>query len=258
MTQSSPHLIHDPHRLQIFWRPWLIFWIIAALLLAALLSFDGCLDTFLWCSTRWAAGDSTNKRDYIWTAFRDAHAADPTPAFYMTEPPPMNSQFWRRTEAFWTVCKCGGDALWVVPPVLILIALFCRRQPLLAWFAACGITFSGFLSWFIRSIDGRFRPTHTDGANHWELFRGFDWQVKNLSFPSGHATLAFAAAATLTYAFPKFRIVYISLAILTGISRVVQQAHFWSDVLSGATLGWSIAWFTMYYGERRLHTNKNP
>jgi membrane-associated phospholipid phosphatase len=233
------------------WPRWILFWSLIAVFLTALLSFNARLDTFLWCATRWLAGDHASEEGvYTWTAYHQAHGAEASPSFYMVTPPPMGSQFWQRTELFWTICKRGGEPIWIIPPVLILIALFCRRQPLLAWSAAVGMALAGFFGWLIRSVDGRFRPTHTDGANHWELFRGFAWQVKNLSFPSGHSTLAFAAAGALAYAFPRFRLLFIAIASLTAIARVVQQAHFWSDAIMGATLGWTVAWFTMYYGDR--------
>jgi undecaprenyl-diphosphatase len=224
--------------------------------LITLLSFNARLDTFLWCATRWAAGDHVSEDGiYTWTIYNEAHRADISPPFYMVSPPPMDSQFWHRTELFWTICKQGGEPFWAVPTVLILIALFYHRERLLAWSAAWAMIFAGFLGWLLRSIDGRFRPIHTDGVNHWELFRGFDMDVKDLSFPSGHATLAFAAAAALSYAFPRFRVLFIAFACLTAISRVIHQAHFWSDVLMGATLGWTVSWLTMYYGDRWFQKN---
>jgi membrane-associated phospholipid phosphatase len=246
---GTPH--EASYRLpQLRWSRWFIFWALILVALAALLSVNARLDSYLWCATRWVSGDHVSEDAiYIWAAYREAHRAEASPSFYMITPPPMDSQFWHRTESFWSLCKYGGEPLWIVPIVLILITLFCRRQPLLAWSAGWGMAFAGFLGWLIRSIDGRFRPTHLDGANQWEFLRGFAWEVKNLSFPSGHATLAFAAAGALAYAFPRFRLLLIILASFTAISRVVQQAHFWSDVLMGAALGWSVTWFTLYYGD---------
>jgi membrane-associated phospholipid phosphatase len=233
------------------WRRWIIFWSVVAVALGALLSFNARLDTYLWCATRWFAGDG-NDGVYTWARYHEAHAAEANPSFYMTQTPPFNSEFWRNTELFWTVCKRGGDPLWIVPLVLLAIAGLCRRRRLLACSAATGMAVAGFLGWLIRAFDGRFRPTHDNGGNHWELLRGFDWEAKNLSFPSGHATLAFAAAAALSYAFPRLRFVFIPLAALTAVARVVQQAHFWSDALMGAALGWTVAWFMMYWGDRWL------
>ena len=246
---AEPAALPSSNRSGPAWRAWIIFWSAVIVCVGALLADDAHLDTFLWCSTRWAAGDGDN---YRWESFTSAHAADVPRYFYMTEPPPMNSKFLHRTGWFWTFCKRCGEA-WATLFAVALIAVFHRRRRLLAGAAVLGAALVGFLGWLIRTLDGRYRPTHTDGANHWEICRGF-YNGTDLSFPSGHATLAFATAATLSYVFPRGRPLFITLAALTAISRVVQEAHFWSDVICGSTLGWSIAWFTMYYADKLLAT----
>ena len=228
-------------------RAWIILWTVVAAAVAALLAFNARLDSYLWCSTRWAVGDG---EFYKWADYHQAHAGDSAPEFFMIKPPPMDSRFYRRTEPYWTMCKRCGE-VWMTVIAIALIATFHRRRRLLAGAAIAGTSIAGFLGWLIRTLDGRYRPTHTDGANHWEIFRGFH-NGTDLSFPSGHATLAFATAAALSYVFPRGRPLFIALATLTAISRVVQEAHFWSDTLFGAALGWSIAWFTMYYADKFL------
>ncbi|HEY4329405.1 MAG TPA: phosphatase PAP2 family protein [Phycisphaerae bacterium] len=228
-------------------RTWLIFWGVIVLCLTALLSFNARLDTYLWCATRWAVGDGEY---YKWATFQAEHSADPAPPFFMTSPPPMNSEFFHSTARLWAVFKGLGEA-YTTAIAVGLIALFFRRQRLLAGAAVLGAALAGLLGWLIRSVDGRYRPTHHDAANRWELFRGF-YNGTDLSFPSGHATLVFATAAALSYVFPRGRIIFVGLAACTAISRVVQEAHFWSDVLFGAALGWTVAWLTMQAGDRFL------
>jgi membrane-associated phospholipid phosphatase len=58
------------------------------------------------------------------------------------------------------------------------------------------------------------------------------------SFPSGHAITAFAAAAALTAVAPWGRWTWLGVAAGIGISRVLLNAHFVSDVLAGAAIGW--------------------
>jgi undecaprenyl-diphosphatase len=58
------------------------------------------------------------------------------------------------------------------------------------------------------------------------------------SFPSGHATTAFAVAAALSWAVPARRRVWVAVAAGIGLSRVLLNAHFASDVLGGAVIGW--------------------
>ncbi|MEA4861080.1 MAG: phosphatase PAP2 family protein [Sphaerochaeta sp.] len=67
------------------------------------------------------------------------------------------------------------------------------------------------------------------------------------SFPSGHATMAFAAAAFTSYVFAAYHpdsvwkipvtVASCSLAIATAAMRVASGNHFPSDVLAGAVLG---------------------
>ena len=61
------------------------------------------------------------------------------------------------------------------------------------------------------------------------------------SFPSGHATVAFACATTLALAVPRLRIPLYVLAALIAFSRVYVGVHYPLDVLAGAVLGVGIA-----------------
>jgi membrane-associated phospholipid phosphatase len=65
------------------------------------------------------------------------------------------------------------------------------------------------------------------------------WHVKNLSFPSGHACLAFATAAALAMLWPRSRwqFVWYGVATLVAIERVAENAHWLSDAVFGAALG---------------------
>jgi len=72
------------------------------------------------------------------------------------------------------------------------------------------------------------------GFFHWPCFA----DARYHSFPSGHATVAFAVAAALCQAVPARRRVWLAVAGGVAVSRVVLNAHFLSDVLGGALLGW--------------------
>jgi undecaprenyl-diphosphatase len=57
------------------------------------------------------------------------------------------------------------------------------------------------------------------------------------SFPSGHATVAFACATALALAVPRLALPLFALAALVAWSRVYVGVHYPLDVLAGAVLG---------------------
>ncbi len=62
----------------------------------------------------------------------------------------------------------------------------------------------------------------------------------NGSWPSGHTTVAFAAATVFAMEYkdkPLIPIISYSVATLIGLSRMVENRHWFSDVVAGAALG---------------------
>jgi membrane-associated phospholipid phosphatase len=80
---------------------------------------------------------------------------------------------------------------------------------------------------------GRVRPRDTEKTFEFHPFSG------NSSFPSGHATEAFAVASVISthYDAVWVRVVSYGSAALVGYARIHHQAHFFSDVTAGAVLG---------------------
>ena len=99
---------------------------------------------------------------------------------------------------------------------------------------------------------GRWRPytypDHPDEALPFSLtvfrggFRGL-FDGRNLSFPSGHACLAFATAASVAILWPRARWRWIGYAIAAVVAaeRVVENAHWCSDAVVAAALGVGVA-----------------
>jgi len=80
---------------------------------------------------------------------------------------------------------------------------------------------------------------------HWMRSRPFSVELDfiqrsgagGFSFPSNHAANMFCAACFLSAFFPRFRILFFTIAILVCISRVYNGVHYPSDVLGGAIIG---------------------
>jgi undecaprenyl-diphosphatase len=62
-----------------------------------------------------------------------------------------------------------------------------------------------------------------------------DWTFQ--SFPSGHATTAFALAAVIGFVSPRWFRPMLAFASAIAVSRVALGVHYTSDVVAGAILG---------------------
>jgi membrane-associated phospholipid phosphatase len=61
------------------------------------------------------------------------------------------------------------------------------------------------------------------------------------SFPSAHAALVCGLAIGMSFLFPRGRWLFVTIALLASFQRVASSAHWMSDVLVGAALGFLIA-----------------
>jgi hypothetical protein len=62
----------------------------------------------------------------------------------------------------------------------------------------------------------------------------------NKSFPSGHASNAFTAGTVIARHYRKAAIPAYGLATYIAVSRMAASKHYFSDIVAGAGLGWSI------------------
>jgi len=71
----------------------------------------------------------------------------------------------------------------------------------------------------------------------------------NRSFPSGHTCLAFAMATALAVYIPQWRLVFFLIATGVGVDRLLEGAHYMSDVVAGAGFGVLATVLTMFVYE---------
>jgi len=98
----------------------------------------------------------------------------------------------------------------------------------------------------LKFILGRYRPVMLFENNLYGLtLFSTEWALN--SSPSGHTLRAFALMTALSLLYRKFAVVFISIAVLIGLSRIVVTDHYPSDVLFGAFIGVITSVWTYYY-----------
>ena len=96
----------------------------------------------------------------------------------------------------------------------------------------------GVVTPLLKRAFGRARPIQDEGAHSFHPISS-----THQSFPSGHATNAFAAATAIAAHYDGWVVPTIAYSIASGVavSRVHDRAHYPSDVVAGALIGRAVA-----------------
>jgi membrane-associated phospholipid phosphatase len=149
------------------------------------------------------------------------------------------SGFGKHVEGKWwaQVIKEPGE-YWFTMAVALLLVLARRVRPKHAVFILLAGIVSGANS-LVKWIVGRTRPYKLPGSYDlhpfvlhpfWHGFSGLFTQ-HDLCFPSGHECTAGALATAVLLVWPRGAWVFILLALLVGIERPAENAHYVSDVI---------------------------
>ena len=146
------------------------------------------------------------------------------------------------------VLKLPGEAWFATVCVFVGALIYGRKNRQhgklagIAMAAGCALaSCNGLIKWIV----GRERPFRGSDPTsaqplEFEPFRGglmglFDG--KNLSFPSGHASLGMALAMGLALAFPRWKWIFLAAGAVCALERVAENAHYLSEAMAGGLLG---------------------
>lgn len=103
-------------------------------------------------------------------------------------------------------------------------------------FVFVGVGAPSLLSTLLKRLIGRGRPYVFDQAGLFGLKP--NWlDAAYQSFPSGHATTAFALATVLGFLAPRWFKPALGLAAVIAVSRIALGMHYLSDVIFGGAIG---------------------
>lgn len=116
------------------------------------------------------------------------------------------------------------------------------------------ILLSGICVQTLKHLFGRARPVLFQDLGAFS-FSPLAFDMRQNSFPSGHATTMGAIAMVGAMVAPKFRAHFFGIAVIVGLARVLDGAHYASDVVSGLALG---ATFSYLFMKALIDTGELP
>ncbi|MBQ4283338.1 MAG: phosphatase PAP2 family protein [Lachnospira sp.] len=148
----------------------------------------------------------------------------------------------------------NAGAIWIIM-ALVFVTVLRKRYGKAGWSIAIGLILSLIMcNLVMKNMFARVRPFDADPTfeNLFGIFNGID----DWSFPSGHTSASFAAAAALFMWHKKEGTWALILATVIAFSRLYLTVHYPTDVLASIVLGtlYGIAgWFIVKkISERRL------
>lgn len=91
----------------------------------------------------------------------------------------------------------------------------------------------------VRPNNFSFQGTAGDTFGQWLPFMGAG--SIGQSFPSAHVATGVGLAVALAWLYPRGRWLFATLAVLVACQRIAAGAHYLSDTLCGAAVGWIVA-----------------
>lgn len=169
---------------------------------------------------------------------------------------------WLDSAMMWISASGGAGTVWVL---LALVSLLTPRTRAAAWRVLLTVALAYIL------VDGVIKPTIARARPTYAAAQARALEVDALdpkravpplpttySFPSGHATSTFGAAVAVSRMWPAGRVLWWTLAVLIGYSRIYLGHHFPLDVAGGALLGIALAFWVLGGRNRATYPARQP
>jgi undecaprenyl-diphosphatase len=148
----------------------------------------------------------------------------------------------------WLAMVCARYLIFAFPAFALFLtkggpiaSLASRLTQRVAAEAALAAALAFGITVFVGTLIGRVRPFRASS----KVMLLIDEPLTRFSLPSGHAAVAFALAAAIAYANPKWGLLAFAVASLVAFGRVASGVHYPTDVAAGAVLG-MVVWFLLH------------
>ena len=151
-------------------------------------------------------------------------------------------QLLRRLREVLENCEAYGHGVGATLIVMAIVVVDPTKIRWLPWLLSSSLG-SGLVANLVKLALPRARPRDFDFTEGtvWDTFaRRISESGTFQSFPSSHTATAVGFSVVLSQIFPRGRVFFMVLAALVGLQRIVSSAHYPSDVLAGAAVGWIV------------------
>jgi membrane-associated phospholipid phosphatase len=154
-----------------------------------------------------------------------------------TKDRPFDRDFYTITKPFWFACRYAFAHIIGATFIFAVVLLAHPKGARAAAGGALCVLVVALAANLAKSVFGRMRPNEADGHLDFAPLGSKLFSFESVSFPSGEAAMAFALACVLARLAPRWKAAFYVAASLAAVSRLVNGAHYLSDVVAGALLG---------------------
>lgn len=166
-------------------------------------------------------------------------------------PNPLDRDFYHLTKPLWITLRLVWGSLAGAMVMYFIVVATHARSWRSANIALVSVMCAALVADFAQAAIGRLRPDQADGQLAFTTPLVSLIERQGVCFPSGEAATAFALACVLSRLYPGGRAVFYACAVCTAGARLMNGAHFLSDVAAGAMAGVIIGrWVFAYLAAR--------